>query len=135
MKNEAIAQDGASLKVGDFVRVVAAPKDSDNLGRKGWVREIIHSEGLALVRLADDEHLFRAIDLELMPRRALKGITVGIFCDAGGGWYVEWFRESDESVSRWHGSRADCERRALCPPPHRIYWHRQTSGWERSLAE
>jgi hypothetical protein len=41
-----------------------------------------------------------------------------------GGWCVVFFRERDEAVSYWYGTREECEERAKGPEPHASYWLR-----------
>lgn len=40
------------------------------------------------------------------------------------GWYVEFYRERDEAVSYWYGTRQECEERANGPEPAAAYWQR-----------
>lgn len=39
-----------------------------------------------------------------------------------GGYFVEWFDEEDERVSRWYGSHIECEDRAKGPLPGPEFW-------------
>lgn len=47
-----------------------------------------------------------------------------------GGWFVEWFRFSDEKITRWYGPRHECETRANHAPggDYRPVWRPLTEG-------
>jgi len=50
------------------------------------------------------------------------------------GFYVEWFRWSDEHVVRWYGgSRIACEARASLPAPSEG-WRPLLEGWTTDAA-
>lgn len=60
------------MKAGDFVRVFRCAVGERSLGLKGRVREILHSEAAALVKIAGgDERIFRVEDLEILPKKSL----------------------------------------------------------------
>jgi len=41
------------------------------------------------------------------------------------GWRVEFWRERDEALSYWYGTREECVARAADPAePAACYWHR-----------
>lgn len=41
-----------------------------------------------------------------------------------GGWRVQFFRERDEAISYWYGTREECAVRAVGPEPAACYWFR-----------
>ena len=41
-----------------------------------------------------------------------------------GGWHVQFFREHDEAVSYWYGTREECDARSKGPEPAACYWSR-----------
>ena len=44
-----------------------------------------------------------------------------------GGWRVEFYRDRDEAVSYWYGTREECIERAKGPEPAACYWLRPYS--------
>lgn len=65
-----------------------------------------------------------------------KNMKASVYC-GDGGHYVEWYRwdqhEDDGEVTRWYGSRQDCNDLVMSRPPRGCKWRKTWSEGKSSL--